>query len=821
MDVSSLLNSNSVAAGQQEQKEISDATVKNRTPWDADGYSLPITNVGETNSTDERNTTISTDDGSQKEHSLSPEQGAFNPQNSLPSLKQHLYSPSQESQSLSKVALTNSAELDSGIHTVQDDNSHQEQPTMLQHKFSDSRSSLSSFTSSLHSASHSRISSTSTIWSSQVDTAFDNQPRSVRSRSLEDATALVGEKGWFIRQANQPVELQERPASPSDAMLIKRTNLPPLKVDTGEDTLKVFDRTQLGNPLHSTLLHKQDLELGTIQLRGHKRALSAPDPSFVMADFTRHSVLQQPGAELTPPSSHHPDQCSPAATLIHVAPATPPASAGQVEDQSITCMYIANCDTGSQPRKAISHIFGRNKMCTRKIPQNVWVHYCRKHYQRSRYRNPKEYAKLQCDLVQQQIRRVHDWSENNLQTAQPGVVQDWGLAIRKREQKRLDDMGSSSRKRSAATFDQNDSEDGDNGDDIGDRRNSVPLTAVPDWLLALCGKGYSTTEILEIFSRLHSEILEDRMPCFPDIEILPNIIMDDEDPDSPQRFTKRKPTASVHRRSQSLSVTTISGATQSDQSVEQAVSWVVDERSSYQKRRRPNEGVLDSPALVNDARMLDMPTESSRRLQKLVHRPIFANIDENHAEDGYRASTADQSYSVPSHSSSPPLFSHETQRRSGPLIPLAIESGPYKRQRAVRRSTHQRSQSDMGSFYSSAVSYPNTSTPNSSLVNAYEQTRPTTSHSYGQSESYTHQGYRARDTYRHESSESQRVIQGPVMEQFGHQKAPALQPFYLPSSLSSYGREPQPHYKFHSYLEGARTFLPPEVQEPRAYSVRC
>ncbi|KAH8820910.1 hypothetical protein F5884DRAFT_657894, partial [Xylogone sp. PMI_703] len=388
------------------------------------------------------------------------------------------------------------------------------------------------------------------------------------------------------------------------------------------------------NPFFSTPPQKYSSE---VQLRSHRRALSAPDQSFVVTDFTRHSVLPQPRPELTPPSSHHPDQCSPATTLIHVAPATPPASMDQADDQSITCMYIANCDTGSQPRKAISHIFGRNKMCTRKIPQHVWVHYCRKHYQRSRYRNPKEYAKLQCDLVQQQIRRVHDWSENNLRTNQPGVVQDWGLAIRKREQKRLDDMGSSNRKRSVTAFDQNDSEDGDNGDEIGDRRNSVPLTAVPEWLLALCGKGYSTTEILDIFSRLHSEILEDRMPCFPDIEILPNIIIEDEDSESPHRFTKRKPAANVHKRSQSLSVTGISGTTPSGQTVSQPINWIGDERNPFQKRRRLNEEefIEARPSMIRPT-ILEVPPESSRRLQKLVHRPVFANIDEDRVEDGYR-----------------------------------------------------------------------------------------------------------------------------------------------------------------------------------------
>ncbi|KAH6678121.1 hypothetical protein B0J14DRAFT_315430 [Halenospora varia] len=55
-------------------------------------------------------------------------------------------------------------------------------------------------------------------------------------------------------------------------------------------------------------------------------------------------------------------------------------------------------------------------------PSAYLVHYCRKHYQRSRYRNPKEYAKLQYALVQQQIRRVHEWSSNNMKSELPELI---------------------------------------------------------------------------------------------------------------------------------------------------------------------------------------------------------------------------------------------------------------------------------------------------------------------------------------------------------------------------------------------------------------
>ncbi|KAL8946270.1 MAG: hypothetical protein Q9183_007929, partial [Haloplaca sp. 2 TL-2023] len=41
-------------------------------------------------------------------------------------------------------------------------------------------------------------------------------------------------------------------------------------------------------------------------------------------------------------------------------------------------------------RKVVSHIFGRNKRCTHQIPEDCWIKYCRKHYQRQKYRCPKD-----------------------------------------------------------------------------------------------------------------------------------------------------------------------------------------------------------------------------------------------------------------------------------------------------------------------------------------------------------------------------------------------------------------------------------------------
>ncbi|RAH64453.1 putative pathogenicity factor, partial [Aspergillus aculeatinus CBS 121060] len=58
-------------------------------------------------------------------------------------------------------------------------------------------------------------------------------------------------------------------------------------------------------------------------------------------------------------------------------------------------------------RKLISHIFGRNKHSTKQIPATLWCcYYCRKHYQRARYRERDTWALTQCFWVGQMLQRL-------------------------------------------------------------------------------------------------------------------------------------------------------------------------------------------------------------------------------------------------------------------------------------------------------------------------------------------------------------------------------------------------------------------------------
>ncbi|CZT05120.1 uncharacterized protein RAG0_11344 [Rhynchosporium agropyri] len=671
MDVTSLLNANSIAVEQQ-RKEETDAEEgnlavptklpsRNRTPWDAGGYSLPINSV------------------SNPTTSPRAEEGQL-----------------RESQST---------------------------PTSPRHKFSDSRSSLSSWTSSLQSASHSRFSSMSTVGSAlpsinlndahssmpgqkpqALDFDFPSRMEGVQSSNPQssgsispteclDALALVAENEMaeiskadfsdFERIQSVP---GPRPSSPSDAILIKRASaIPSLRLDTGEQELNGMNLAQSHMHFLSAPHEHQHQSLTT---KSHKRALSAPNFPASMGGFTMpQSLSMGPRAEPTPPSSLHPDRNSPTNIPHYVPPATPPQNNGEVPaPEHILCMYIPNCDTGSQLRKAISHIFGRNKMCTRLIPARVWVHYCRKHYQRSRYRNPKEYAKLQCDLVQTQIRRVHEWSVENAARGLPGVVQDWGLAIRKREQKRLDEINGS-KKRNMASFENSDDDDGPDSR----ASNILPATAVPDWLLQQCGKGYSTQEILQIFNRLHTEILQDTMPCFPDIEILPNIVVDSDEPKSPKGYAKRNVVGGGHKRAQSLGVAAMRTGSQDDRRMSHPDVWNMGAHnpdfSPLQKKRRANGGMNEVEeygfAPYPRSRIAERPLQ--RGPGQLAHRPAFPGINENGVEDRFQDIVYGQT----------PLAAPTPQRSNGQSMAAHLE---MSNGRSARRPSHQRSQSDMGAF---------------------------------------------------------------------------------------------------------------------------
>lgn len=96
--------------------------------------------------------------------------------------------------------------------------------------------------------------------------------------------------------------------------------------------------------------------------------------------------------------------------------------------QTSRCQFMKMCNTDSTDyRKVVSHLFGRNKKCTTQIPEECWIEYCRKHYQRTKYRTTKDERKnwvgVQLDILCRQLTRLERWGE----------VRSWEIAIRKKE----------------------------------------------------------------------------------------------------------------------------------------------------------------------------------------------------------------------------------------------------------------------------------------------------------------------------------------------------------------------------------------------------
>ncbi|KAJ2901863.1 ORP1 like protein [Zalerion maritima] len=268
-----------------------------------------------------------------------------------------------------------------------------------------------------------------------------------------------------------------------------------------------------------------------------------------------------------------------------VASDTPPFT-----EKDKKCLFMDNCDTGSTLRKAISHIFGRNKLCTRSIPEEVWVHYCRKHYQRSRYRNIKEWVVRCAELVAKQVQHIDDWSRwNAAHNKEAGVVTGWTINIRKREQKRLQEIG---KKRSLPL------DDDDEFDEVTDTAD-LTGTAVPPWIHHYMNKVLSTSEVQHVVSKLHRELQDETATTMPDIEILPEI-----DTTKTTR-TRAAPRANNTRRA--------GAAHRRSQSMGQPLSY-----SNHHVEKRPRLGFQDTAMMPH--------SYSPYTMSPLGHQPRFSNF---------------------------------------------------------------------------------------------------------------------------------------------------------------------------------------------------
>ncbi|KFY27622.1 hypothetical protein V493_03389 [Pseudogymnoascus sp. VKM F-4281 (FW-2241)] len=557
MEVGLMLNASPDDGDQPRPLHTWEATIRSRTPWDAGGYSLPVNHDLDTTISKHIHSHDSSLESSQTystKHSLSDSRG------SLSSLASASTSTHSRFSSASTVggfqAFTNYTDSTKLLDSTVDWTSILANSSTL--------SPASPATFSFHHYPPSPRAEPIHVLAQIAERRYKDADILSEEHYRDSEMADVDNTESSATSDQQPA--LSRTASPTDALLIKRhAPLTPQESEAtgsvstqpphaGEENIapwKYQPRAQLDRldsypPSENRPQFESHSGRFAMESRRHKRAFSEPQiqgqSNASFGQPTSDMLVRYQRSEPTPPSSQHPENESPQADTLDAAlhlgsQYTPP-----LQDQHSTCMFKEGCDTGSQPRKAVSHIFGRNKMCTRLIPEHVWVRYCRKHYQRSRYREPKNWPRCQCDLVQKQIQRLEEWSAENERRGEGGVVRSWGLAVRKREQKRLDDLALSNAR-------------GGRGNIYGGHYNGVdpsaPATAVPLWLRNLCGKTYSTLDIRDIFNRVHQELLSSPSPVFPDIEILPHITLDGDESESPMRYGTRK-TPTRHQRSRSM-----------------------------------------------------------------------------------------------------------------------------------------------------------------------------------------------------------------------------------------------------------------------------
>ena len=168
------------------------------------------------------------------------------------------------------------------------------------------------------------------------------------------------------------------------------------------------------------------------------------------------------------------------------------------EEENHLCEFSKPCNMDPSPdgmhyRKVVSHVFGRNKASTKLFPDDVWVHYCRKHYQRARYR-AAQWPFTQCDLLVESLRRMQDW----------GGVESFELTLRRREVLRVEEeelsrSPQSERSDRVKRDKRVRPKPSTNRTLSSGRKHPTAIVApVPSWMMGCLGKGKTFQEIRDV-----------------------------------------------------------------------------------------------------------------------------------------------------------------------------------------------------------------------------------------------------------------------------------------------------------------------------------
>jgi hypothetical protein len=193
-----------------------------------------------------------------------------------------------------------------------------------------------------------------------------------------------------------------------------------------------------------------------------------------------------------------------------------------------------------QGRKVISQIFGRNKASTRAIGDGMYIMWCRKHYQRARYRQNtlRNYGTVQCNLLIGVLQRMID----------SRAVDSFTIALRLREHERRHWAGEvippSTKPR---TFKPKVEAERDPNMRAAPKIQHIP---VPDYMLRFCGENRTFDDVKAMIGELRANNTREEpgigkgpqicIYSWPDIELLPNInpswnpvaVEDDDDDDN-------------------------------------------------------------------------------------------------------------------------------------------------------------------------------------------------------------------------------------------------------------------------------------------------
>ena len=198
------------------------------------------------------------------------------------------------------------------------------------------------------------------------------------------------------------------------------------------------------------------------------------------------------------------------------------SSTNIAEDDQIDrkCYHADKCILKSEDRKVVSQFFGRNKACTRAIPDHLYGNYCRKHYQRTKYR-AKHFAIIQMDLVRKALDKMQAW----------GGITEFEFALRLRARKLIENQDNYQRACDEATAARR---------PLPPPHPDIEVESKERFLVKYLGKHKSFDDMFVIIDIIEEHIEEYKCNA-PEIEILPSFKSGFEKPKKQTQRAATKP----------------------------------------------------------------------------------------------------------------------------------------------------------------------------------------------------------------------------------------------------------------------------------------